>query len=125
MALAMRAIDRLKAAANLVPKKRLVLLGDGSEFVFYCKPLTMAERERAQRDAKSDDAGAFALQLLVNKALDENGQRLFSPGDIAELKHAVEDADLQKLMLAILAAEDEEEEAPVDLKSARKGAAEG
>jgi hypothetical protein len=119
MALALKAIDRLKQAANLKPTKRAVLLNNGEEFEFYCLPLTMAERDRASKDAKSDDAGAFALQLLVNKAQDSNGSRLFTPGDIADLKHAVRDEDLQKLMLAVLQADEEEQ--PLDLKSTRKG----
>ncbi len=120
MALALKAIDRLKQAANLKPTKRLVLLNNGDEFEFYCLPLTMAERERASKDAKSDDAGAFALQLLVNKAQDANGTRMFTPGDIADLKHAVRDEDLQKLMLAVLQTE-EEDEGGLDPKSTRKG----
>jgi hypothetical protein len=123
MALALKAIDRLKQAANLKPTKRVVLLNNGEEFEFYCLPLTMAERDRAAKDAKSDDAGAFALQLLVNKAQDANGSRLFTVGDIADLKHAVRDEDLQKLMLAVLQA-DEEDEGALDPKSARKGAEE-
>lgn len=122
MALALKAIDRLKQAANLKAAKRSVVLNNGDEFEFYCQPLTMAERERAQRDAKSDDAGAFALQLLINKALDANGSRLFTAGDMATLKHEVRDADLQALMLAVIQPEEEEE--PLDLKSARKGAEE-
>ena len=117
MALALKAIDRLKQAANLKPSKRLVLLNNGDEFEFYCLPLTMAERERAAKDAKSDDAGAFALQLLVNKAQDANGTRMFTPGDIADLKHAVRDEDLQNLMLAVLQTSAEEAEA-LDLKRA-------
>ena len=121
----MRAIDRLKSAANLVPTKRTVLLNNGDEFEFFCKPLTMAEREKAQRETKSDDAGQFALQLLVNKAMDETGQRLFTPGDIADLKNAVRDEDLQALMLSILKTDEEAEEQPVDLKSTRKGSSEG
>jgi len=120
----MRAIDRLKSAANLVPTKRSVLLNNGEEFVFFSRPLTMAEREKAQRETKSDDAGQFALQLLVNKAMDENGQRMFTAGDIASLKNEVRDEDLQQLMLSILKTDEEAEEQPVDLKSTRKGSAE-
>lgn len=97
-----RALDRLKKAANLVPVKRVVTLSDGSEFEFYSTPLTMAEREKAQKEAGSDDASAFALQLLVHKAQDENGKRMFSAGEIAELKNDVQDKDLQVLMLALL-----------------------
>jgi len=101
----MRALDRLKKAANLTPVKKSVTLSDGTEFEFYCTPLTMAEREKAQKDAGSDEATAFALQLLVQKAKDENGQALFRSGEIAELKNEVRDEDLQSLMLAIITKE--------------------
>ena len=98
----MRALDRLKKAANLTPIKKAVTLSNGEVLEFYCRPLTMAERERAQKDAGSDEATAFALQLLVSKALDENGRPLFRAGEIAELKNEVRDADLQTLMLAVI-----------------------
>jgi len=98
----MRALDRLKKAANLTPIKKCVKLSDDSEFEFYCTPLTMAERERAQKNAGSDDATAFALQLLVQKAKDENGQPLFRAGEVAELKNEVRDEDLQTLMVAVI-----------------------
>ena len=107
--MALRAIDRLKKAANLEPIKKTVELSDGSEFEMWMTPLTMAERERAQKRAGSDDANAFALQLLISKAQDDAGQALFIPGEIDVLKNEVKDKDLQALMLAILT--DEEEEA--------------
>ena len=75
MASNLSALDRLKKAANLEPVKKEVTLSDGSVFEMYVTPLTMAERERAQRQAKSDDANAFALQLLLTKAQDENGRK--------------------------------------------------
>lgn len=98
----LRAIDKLRKAANLEPTKKEVVLSDGTIFTFYSTSLVMAERERAQRNAKSDDANAFALQLLIAKAMDENGQKLFNAGEIDVLKNEVRDADLQALMLAIL-----------------------
>lgn len=98
----MKALDRLKKAANLVPIKKSVKLSDDSEFEFYCSPLTMAEREKAQKNAGSEEATAFALQLLIQKAKDENGEPLFRAGEIAELKNEVRDADLQTLMLAVI-----------------------
>ena len=109
----LNALARLKKAANLVPIKRIVTLTDGTEFEFWATPLTMAERERAQKSANSEDATQFALQLLVQKALDENDKRMFSAGMISELKNEVADADLQALMLAILTSPTEvnEEEA--------------
>ena len=102
----MRAIDKLRKAANLEPIKKEVELTDGTIFEMYVTPLTMAERVRAQRNAKSDDANAFALQLLISKATDENGQKLFSAGEIDVLKNEVKDKDLQALMLGVLTDED-------------------
>jgi NAD(P)H-nitrite reductase large subunit len=104
-----RALDRLKKAANLTPVKKTVELSDGSQFEFYRTPLTMAERERAQKASNTDDANAFALQLLIQKAMDENGQRIFAAGEIAELKNEVRDADLQTLMLAAISEDNSEE----------------
>ena len=108
-----RAIDRLRKAANLEPAKKEVELSDGSTFEMWVAPLTMAERERAQKQAKSDDANAFALQLLISKALDENGAKLFSAGEVDVLKNEVKDKDLQALMLAILTDDSE----PIDPKN--------
>lgn len=107
-----RAIDRLRKAANLEPAKKEVQLSDGSIFEMWVSPLTMAERERAQKNAKSDDAGAFALQLLIAKACDGSGAKLFAAGEIDILKNEVKDADLQKLMLAIITDDAE----PIDPK---------
>lgn len=108
----LRAIDKLRKAANLEPTKKEVELSDGTIFEMYVTPLTMAERERAQRNAKSDDANAFALQLLLAKATDENGQKLFNAGEIDVLKNEVKDKDLQALMLAILTDDDSAEMDP-------------
>ena len=107
MASNLSALDRLRKAANLEPVKKEVTLSDGSVFEMYVTPLTMAERERAQRQAKSDDANAFALQLLLTKAQDENGIRLFKSGEIDILKNEVKDKDLQALMLSVISEEED------------------
>ena len=104
----LRAIDRLKKAANLQATKREVELSDGTVFEMWVSPLTMAERERAQKGTKSDDANEFALRLLMTKAQDENGDRLFNAGEIDVLKNEVRDADLQTLMLAIISTDDDD-----------------
>lgn len=113
MPVPVRAIDRLKKAANLEPVKKTVVLSDGSEFEMWVTPLTAAERERAQKQTKSDDANAFALQLLIAKALDENGTKLFAAGEIDVLKNEVKDKDLQALMLAVIT----DDEEPIDPKN--------
>ena len=109
----MRAIDRLRKAANLQPTKKEVTLSDGSVFEMWVTPLTLAEKERAQKMAKSDDANEFALRLLLTKAQDETGQKLFQLGEIDVLKNEVRDSDLQKLKLSII----QEDQEPLDPKS--------
>ena len=108
----MREIDRLRKAANLEATKKEVTLSDGTVFEMWVTPLTLAEKERAQKMPRSDDANEFALRLLLTKAQDENGEKLFQPGEIDVLKNEVRDSDLQKLMLTIL----KEEEEPLDPK---------
>jgi hypothetical protein len=115
-AMTIRAIDRLRKAANFEPIKQEITLVDGSEFTFYATPLTAIEREKAQKDAKSDSANDFAMQLLIAKALDENGEKLFKPGDIPVLKREVEDEDLQKMILCVLKPRGSEDVEP-DTKS--------
>ena len=108
MASNLSALDRLRKAANLEPNKKEVTLSDGSVFEMYVTPLTMAERERAQKQARSDDANAFALQLLIAKAQDADGRKLFNAGEIDVLKNEVKDVDLQNLMLAVINEEEED-----------------
>jgi len=121
MAGATRFIDKLRKAARLDPVKKEVRLDSGDEVVMYVTPLTAAERERAKKDARSDDPNAFALQLLLQKAKNGNGVPLFTPGDAAILKNEVRDSDVQKLMMAVIGS-DEEEEEPLDMKSSDEGA---
>ena len=97
------ALDRLKKSVSMKPQRKAVDLPDGSEFEFFMTPLTLAERSRAQKQAKSDDATDFALQLLVAKATDENGGRLFNAGDLAELRNALPANVVEALMLQLLA----------------------
>jgi len=109
-----RLIDRLVKSARLDPVLKMVELSNGDIVEMYVKPLTAAERDRAKKDARSEDPTAFALQLLVRKALDENGTPLFSAGDIPTLKNEIRDSDLQALMLAVIGVDEEE---PLDMKS--------
>jgi hypothetical protein len=110
-----RAIDVLKRAANLEPVKKTVILNDGvTEFTMYCAPLVAAERDKARKNAKSDEAGAFAMHLLILKAKDENGNPLFTVGDIPALKHEIEDEDLQKIIGAVIG--DDDSDADLDQK---------
>jgi len=94
---------------------------DGDEVVLevYWHPLTIAERESIQKKAGSDDANDFALGMMIEKALDVDGKRLFQDGEKAALKNAVDASVLQEIQLAMLSSgsENKVEEAKADLKS--------
>ena len=119
-----KALDRLKKSVSMKPARRAVDLPDGSEFEFWMTPLTLAERTRAQKQAKSDDATDFALQLLVTKARDENNRPLFNVGELAELRNELPASVVEALMLQLVG-EVEVEEEEVDLKSPESGVEEG
>ena len=82
-------------------------------------PLTIAERESIQKKTGSDDAADFALTLMIQKALDAEGKRLFADGDRAILRREIEAAVLQEIQLAMLESgtDKEVDEAKADLKS--------
>ena len=117
----MEAIELLKNKFG-VSQKYLYELKDGDVTVLeiYWNPLTIAERESIV--AKSGDAGTnddFALNLMITKALDKDGKRLFQDGHKASLRREVNAATLQDIQLAMLGSADEYkvEEAKATLKS--------
>tara|TARA_R100000231_G_scaffold70895_1_gene56079 strand:+ start:140 stop:490 length:351 start_codon:yes stop_codon:yes gene_type:complete len=108
----MRLIDRLVKATDLSKKKKTVTLSTGV-VELWLSPLTMAERQMAQKEAQSDDANEFALRLLINKAYEKGGEeKCFQSGDIDVLRNELKDSDLQKLMFLIL----QDDEEPIDPK---------
>ena len=117
----MEAIELLKNKFG-VSQKYLYELKDGDETILeiYWNPLTIAERESIV--ARSGEGGSnedFALNLMVTKALDKNGNRLFQDGHKASLRREVNAGILQEIQLAMLGSGDEYkvEEAKADLKS--------
>ena len=117
----MEAIELLKNKLG-VSQKYLYELKDGDETILeiYWNPLTIAERESIV--AKSGDAGTnddFALNLMITKALDKDGKRLFQDGHKASLRREVNAGTLQEIQLAMLGSGDDYkvEEAKADLKS--------
>lgn len=119
---AIRAIDRLKKACSMKSQRKAVELPDGSELEFFMTPLTIAERKKAQKATKDDDPTEFAMQLLVQKAKDENGGNLFTIADLPELRLALPASVVEALALQLLADADEEEAEELDIKSSSKGA---
>jgi len=117
----MEAIELLKNKFG-VSQKYMYELKDGEETVLeiYWNPLTIAERESIV--AKSGDSASsedFALNLMITKALDKEGNRLFQDGHKASLRREVNAGTLQDIQLAMLnsGSEYKLEEAKANLKS--------
>ena len=115
-----RAIDLLKNKFG-VSQLYKYDIKDNDEILLtvYWHPLTIAEREAIQKKSNAEDVNDFALQLMIEKALDENEKRLFQDGDKASLRREVAASILQEIQLAMLeaGADKEVEEAKADLKS--------
>jgi hypothetical protein len=115
-----RAIELLKNSFGVSQLyQHDVKKGDKIIFTVYWHPLTIAERESIQKKSMSEDANEFALQLMIEKALDKDGVRLFQDGDKASLRREVEAVILQEIQLAMIEAGQTKEvsEAKADLKS--------
>jgi hypothetical protein len=115
-----RAVDLLKNKFGVSQLyKHDVKQNDEIILTIYWNPLTIAERESIQKKTDSDDANDFALQLMIEKAKDENGTRLFQDGDRASLRREVEASVLQEIQLAMInaGADKEVKQAKADLKS--------
>jgi hypothetical protein len=116
----MRAVELLRNKFGVSQLyKHEIKSGDEILLEIYWHPLTIAERESIQKKSSGDDAGDFALSLMLEKALDKDGKRLFQDGDRAALRREVEASILQEIQLAMLTsgAETKVEEAKATLKS--------
>ena len=85
----------------------------------YWHPLTIAEREAIQKKSNSNDVNDYALQMMIEKALDKEGVKLFQDGDKASLRREIEASVLEEIQLAMISAgaDKEVKEAKADLKS--------
>ena len=117
----MEAIELLKNKFG-VSQRYMYELKDGDETILeiYWNPLTIAERESIV--ARSGEGGSnedFALNLMITKALDKNGKRLFQDGHRASLRREINAGVLQEIQLAMLnsGAQYKLEEAKATLKS--------
>ena len=115
-----RAVDLLKNKFGISQLyKHDVIKNDEVIFSVYWHPLTIAERESIIKKSGTEDNNDYALQMMIEKALDEDGKRLFQDGDKASLRREVEASILEEIQLAMVnsGADKEVSEAKADLKS--------
>ena len=91
-----RAIDKLKQAFSIGKRSSYPIYKDGKLILqVYWTPLTIADRDvindilMASNRVQNEGSLDFALQVIINKAEDENGQRLFTEGDKASLRREI------------------------------------
>nr|BAR21106.1 putative phage tail assembly chaperone [uncultured Mediterranean phage uvMED]BAR38600.1 putative phage tail assembly chaperone [uncultured Mediterranean phage uvMED] len=114
-----RAVDLLKNKFGVSQLyKHDIKQDDEIILTIYWHPLTIAEREAIQKKS-SDDVNDYALQMMIEKALDEDGKKVFQDGDKASLRREVEVSVLEEIQLAMISAgaDKEVKEAKADLKS--------
>ena len=92
----LRAIDKLKKAFRVEELSDYsIYSGDELVLKIYWKPLTIADRDTINSTLKAmnkgDEEGSldFALQVIITKAQDEKGKRLFSDADRVTLRREV------------------------------------
>ena len=91
-----RAIDKLKEAFCVDNVSRYIIKKEGVVVLeIYWKPLTIADRDtiyqtlHAMNKANETDNLEYALQVLINKAEDKEGKRLFTEADRARLRREI------------------------------------
>tara|TARA_Y100001963_G_scaffold19631_1_gene24866 strand:+ start:136 stop:513 length:378 start_codon:yes stop_codon:yes gene_type:complete len=115
----MDALEELKAACSMAAVKKEITMPNGKDFVFYMTPMTLAERERSKKMAKSEEPIDFALRLLIDKAMNENNEKRFHIGHLPGLRNALPASLVEKIMLAMMG-EDAEVQNDLDVKSTSK-----
>jgi hypothetical protein len=109
-----RAIDKLKEAFCVDNVSRYIIKKEGVVILeIYWKPLTIADRDtiyqtlHAMNKANETDNLEYALQVLINKAEDKEGKRLFTEADRASLRREIPLTVLTDIMLKIQGAAEE------------------
>ena len=100
-----RAIDKLKKAFSTEERSSYSIF-KGSDLILkiYWTPITIADRDAINNTLKAMNKGQeegnldFALQVIVKKGLDENGDRLFSDADLPSLRREIPLAVLLDIM---------------------------
>ena len=117
-----RAIDKLKQAFSVEERSSYSIL-KGEELILkiFWSPLTIADRDTinttllAMNKGQEEGSLDFALQVIVTKAEDESGTKLFTAADLPSLRREIPLAVLLDIMTKMQGMG--EEESPDAVKS--------
>lgn len=98
--MAKRLVDELVEAFDLNQRRKFVLKHPGGKsWDLYFKPITRADRKKAQALAGTDDALDISTQMLCQMAELEDGSKPFAAADTAKLQRMLPESVLNELEL--------------------------
>lgn len=107
--MAKRLVDELVEAFDLNQRRKFVLKHpSGKSWDLYFKPITRADRKKAQALAGSDDALDISTQMLCQMAELEDGSKPFAAADTAKLQRMLPESVLNELELFLFGLGDAE-----------------
>ena len=107
--MAKRLVDELVEAFDLNQRRKFVLKHPGGKsWDLYFKPITRADRKKAQALAGTDDALDISTQMLCQMAELEDGSKPFAAADTAKLQRMLPESVLNELELFLFGLGDSE-----------------
>ena len=98
-----RAVDLLKNKFGVSQLyKHDVIKDDDIILTVYWHPLTIAERESIQKKTGIEDTNDYALQLMIEKALDKDHNKMFNASHILSFKQKADTDILARVASQIM-----------------------
>ena len=96
-----RTVDLLVEAFDLNQRRKFVMRNEAGEALLdlYFKPITRADRKKAQSLAGTDEALDVSTQMLCQMAELEDGSKAFAPADAPKLQRQLPESVLNELEL--------------------------
>ena len=108
----LRVIQRAKNHYQNQPVKEIVVPewadDDGNPFVFYARPFTLQDQGKLQFAVKNQSEADALAEVLVLKALDSEGNKIFQIGDKKDLRNQVDASVLARIANQIMGSAVEE-----------------
>ena len=106
-----RTVDLLVGAFDLNQRRKFEMKNaDGQKVVdLYFKPITRADRKKAQSLAGTEEALDVSTQMLCQMAELEDGTKAFAPADATKLQRQLPESVLNELELFLFGVGEEAE----------------
>ena len=104
-----RTVDLLVEAFDLNQRRKFELKNAAGEIIvnLYFKPITRADRKKAQSLAGTEEALDISTQMLCQMAELEDGTKAFAPADAPKLQRQLPETVLNELELFLFGLGDE------------------